>query len=42
MKCGTYSLQVGFFPSECVEIIGDKIPQAVTNNIPQTPVKPGL
>lgn len=29
--------QVGFFPYECVEIIGDKVPQAVVCGIPETP-----
>lgn len=32
------SLQVGFFPSECVELINDKVPQSVTNSVP----KPGV
>jgi len=32
-----FSLQVGFFPSECVELINDKVPQSVTNSVP----KPG-
>jgi len=31
-------LQVGFFPSECVELINDKVPQSVTNSVP----KPGM
>lgn len=31
------SLQVGFFPSECVELINDKVPQSMTNTVP----KPG-
>lgn len=31
------SPQVGFFPSECVELINDKVPQSVTNSVP----KPG-
>lgn len=31
-------LQVGFFPSECVELINDKVPQSVTNSVP----KPGV
>lgn len=37
-------LQVGFFPSECVELIGDrdKIPPSVTSAIPETPQKPVL
>lgn len=30
-------LQVGFFPSECVELINDKVPQSMTNTVP----KPG-
>lgn len=29
--------QVGFFPSECVELINDKVPQSMTNTVP----KPG-
>ncbi|NXT64081.1 RHG32 protein, partial [Chaetops frenatus] len=28
-------LQVGFFPSECVELINDKVPQSVTNSVPK-------
>lgn len=32
-----YCLQVGFFPSECVELINDKVPQSMTNTVP----KPG-
>lgn len=31
------SHQVGFFPSECVELINDKVPQSMTNTVP----KPG-
>lgn len=31
-------LQVGFFPSECVELTNDKVPQSVTNSVP----KPGV
>lgn len=36
------SLQVGFFPSECVELINDKVPQSMTNTVPKpgTPVPP--
>lgn len=30
-------IQVGFFPSECVELINDKVPQSMTNSVP----KPG-
>lgn len=30
--------QVGFFPSECVELINDKVPQSMTNTVP----KPGI
>lgn len=33
-----FSSQVGFFPSECVELINDKVPQSVTNSVP----KPGM
>lgn len=33
-----FLLQVGFFPSECVELINDKVPQSVTNSVP----KPGM
>uniref|UniRef100_A0A4W5LWI6 Rho-GAP domain-containing protein n=1 Tax=Hucho hucho TaxID=62062 RepID=A0A4W5LWI6_9TELE len=29
------SPQVGFFPSECVELINDKVPQSVTNSVPK-------
>lgn len=32
-------LQVGFFPCECVEIIGDKVPQSF--KIPKSSAKPG-
>ncbi|XP_073680084.1 rho GTPase-activating protein 32 [Garra rufa] len=34
---GKHGFQVGFFPSECVELINDKVPQSVTNSVP----KPG-
>ncbi|XP_067231426.1 rho GTPase-activating protein 32 isoform X7 [Chanodichthys erythropterus] len=27
--------KVGFFPSECVELINDKVPQSVTNSVPK-------
>ncbi|KFR01952.1 Rho GTPase-activating protein 32, partial [Nipponia nippon] len=30
-----FLLQVGFFPSECVELINDKVPQSVTNSVPK-------
>uniref|UniRef100_A0A8C7CDW1 Rho GTPase activating protein 32 n=1 Tax=Oncorhynchus kisutch TaxID=8019 RepID=A0A8C7CDW1_ONCKI len=29
---GKHGFQVGFFPSECVELINDKVPQSVTNS----------
>ena len=38
---GKRGFQVGFFPSDCVEVIGDKVPQSVACNIPLTPHKPG-
>ncbi|KAJ8257028.1 hypothetical protein COCON_G00191800 [Conger conger] len=40
---GKHGFQVGFFPSECVELINDKIPQSVTNCVPKpaSPI-PGL
>uniref|UniRef100_A0A8C4YRF5 Rho GTPase-activating protein 32 n=1 Tax=Gopherus evgoodei TaxID=1825980 RepID=A0A8C4YRF5_9SAUR len=28
-------LVVGFFPSECVELINDKVPQSMTNSVPK-------
>uniref|UniRef100_A0A8C6TQB0 Rho GTPase activating protein 32b n=1 Tax=Neogobius melanostomus TaxID=47308 RepID=A0A8C6TQB0_9GOBI len=34
---GKHGFQVGFFPSECVELINDKVPQSMTNSVP----KPG-
>ena len=33
--------QVGFFPSDCVEVIGDTVPQAMASKIPETPQKAG-
>ncbi|KAG5284857.1 hypothetical protein AALO_G00031290 [Alosa alosa] len=38
---GKHGFQVGFFPSECVELINDKIPQSVTNCVPK-PASPGV
>ncbi|KAJ8368284.1 hypothetical protein SKAU_G00083120 [Synaphobranchus kaupii] len=40
---GKHGFQVGFFPSECVELINDKVPQSVTNCVPKpaSPI-PGL
>ena len=35
------TFQVGFFPSEYVEVIGDRIPPAMASQIPETPPKPG-
>ncbi|MBN3302539.1 RHG32 protein, partial [Amia calva] len=32
---GKHGFQVGFFPSECVELINDKVPQSVTNCVPK-------
>ncbi|TSQ12685.1 Rho GTPase-activating protein 32 [Bagarius yarrelli] len=32
---GKHGFQVGFFPSECVELINDKVPQTVTNSVPK-------
>ncbi|XP_054706969.1 LOW QUALITY PROTEIN: rho GTPase-activating protein 32-like [Uloborus diversus] len=37
---GKKGFQVGFFPCECVEIIGDKVPQSI--KIPKSPSKPVL
>lgn len=33
MLLGLFS-QVGFFPAECVEVIGDKIPASVQSMVP--------
>ncbi|XP_071957704.1 uncharacterized protein [Antedon mediterranea] len=38
---GKRGFEVGFFPSQCVELIGDIVPQAVASKIPKTP-KPVL
>ncbi|XP_044077996.1 rho GTPase-activating protein 32 isoform X2 [Siniperca chuatsi] len=32
---GKHGFQVGFFPSECVELINDKVPQSMTNTVPK-------
>ncbi|MFT7818593.1 rho GTPase-activating protein 32 isoform X2 [Arapaima gigas] len=32
---GKHGFQVGFFPSECVELINDKVPQSVTSSMPK-------
>ncbi|XP_077402567.1 rho GTPase-activating protein 32 isoform X3 [Vanacampus margaritifer] len=32
---GKHGFQVGYFPSECVELINDKVPQSVTNSVPK-------
>ncbi|XP_059398002.1 rho GTPase-activating protein 32-like isoform X2 [Carassius carassius] len=32
---GKHGFQVGFFPSECVELINDKVPQSVSNSVPK-------
>ncbi|XP_036066628.1 rho GTPase-activating protein 32 isoform X2 [Oryzias melastigma] len=32
---GKHGFQVGFFPSECVELINDKVPQSMTNAVPK-------
>ncbi|KAM7374878.1 hypothetical protein PAMP_007512 [Pampus punctatissimus] len=32
---GKHGFQVGFFPSECVELINDKVPQSMTNSVPK-------
>uniref|UniRef100_A0A8C0GDT9 Rho GTPase-activating protein 32 n=1 Tax=Chelonoidis abingdonii TaxID=106734 RepID=A0A8C0GDT9_CHEAB len=32
---GKHGFQVGFFPSECVELINDKVPQSMTNSMPK-------
>uniref|UniRef100_T1IL19 Rho-GAP domain-containing protein n=1 Tax=Strigamia maritima TaxID=126957 RepID=T1IL19_STRMM len=37
---GKKGFEVGFFPCECVEVIGDKLPQSI--NIPRAPTKPVL
>ncbi|RVE64336.1 hypothetical protein OJAV_G00145230 [Oryzias javanicus] len=40
---GKHGFQVGFFPSECVELINDKVPQSMTNAVPKAaPPCPGL
>lgn len=36
----SYFLQVGFFPGECVELIGDKVPQSMASRIPPPSRKP--
>ncbi|XP_074652867.1 uncharacterized protein LOC141907189 [Tubulanus polymorphus] len=38
---GKKGYEVGFFPSECVEIIGEKLPQSMAHKLPLTPPKPG-
>ena len=37
---GVAFCQVGYFPADCVEMIGEKVPQSVATKIPGTP-KPG-
>ncbi|GAB6027398.1 hypothetical protein CHUAL_001672 [Chamberlinius hualienensis] len=37
---GKRGFEVGFFPSECVEVIGDKVPHSI--HIPKAPTKPVL
>ncbi|XP_029030079.1 rho GTPase-activating protein 32 isoform X2 [Betta splendens] len=32
---GKHGFQVGFFPSECVELINDKVPHSMTNSVPK-------
>uniref|UniRef100_A0A8C5PWZ7 Rho GTPase-activating protein 32 n=1 Tax=Leptobrachium leishanense TaxID=445787 RepID=A0A8C5PWZ7_9ANUR len=32
---GKHGFHVGFFPSECVELINDKVPQSMTNSVPK-------
>ncbi|XP_072558251.1 rho GTPase-activating protein 32 isoform X3 [Paramormyrops kingsleyae] len=32
---GKHGFQVGFFPSECVELINDKVPHSVTGSMPK-------
>ncbi|XP_030077063.1 rho GTPase-activating protein 32 isoform X2 [Microcaecilia unicolor] len=32
---GKHGFQVGFFPSECVELINDKVPQSMSNCVPK-------
>ncbi|XP_029429014.1 rho GTPase-activating protein 32 isoform X2 [Rhinatrema bivittatum] len=32
---GKHGFQVGFFPSECVELINDKVPQSVSSSVPK-------
>uniref|UniRef100_A0A1A7WNY2 Rho GTPase-activating protein 32 n=1 Tax=Iconisemion striatum TaxID=60296 RepID=A0A1A7WNY2_9TELE len=32
---GKHGFQVGFFPSECVELINDKVPQSMTSSVPK-------
>ncbi|XP_064599453.1 uncharacterized protein LOC135465995 [Liolophura sinensis] len=36
---GKRGFEVGFFPSECVEVIGDKVPQSMASRIPDPPQK---
>lgn len=37
---GKRGFEVGFFPSECVELIGDKVPSSVENRIPLNSRRP--
>lgn len=37
-----FCFQVGFFPSECVELINDKVPQSMTNTVPKPGTLPRL
>uniref|UniRef100_A0A3P8T124 Rho GTPase-activating protein 32 n=1 Tax=Amphiprion percula TaxID=161767 RepID=A0A3P8T124_AMPPE len=39
---GKHGFQVGFFPSECVELINDKVPQSMTNSVPKPSPCSGL
>ncbi|XP_037126361.1 rho GTPase-activating protein 32 isoform X5 [Syngnathus acus] len=32
---GKHGFQVGYFPSECVELINDKVPQSMSNSVPK-------
>lgn len=38
---GKRGFEVGYFPSECIEMIGDTVPQEMASRIPQTPPKAG-
>lgn len=37
---GKNGFDVGFFPSQCIELIGEHLPPSVAERVPRTP-KPG-